>query len=68
MGNGLMFSLNAHMWSEELEAARLPRGHRQFAWWAADDPMPAVLGCVRSVAFGGRQILRQRLGHYRVSN
>jgi D-aspartate ligase len=58
----------AYGWSGEREAPPLPCSHRELAWWAADDPMPAVLGCARSVAFGGRQILTQRLGGYRGSN
>jgi D-aspartate ligase len=52
--------------SGERRAASLPCRHREFAWWAADDPLPALLGGVRSIAFGGRQILAGRLGSYRV--
>lgn len=49
----------------EHEEVPLPRSHRELAWWAADDPLPALLGGVSSAAFGGRQLLTGRLGGYR---
>jgi D-aspartate ligase len=51
------------------EEAPLPSaGHRELAWWAADDPLPALLGGARSAAFGGRQLLTHRLGGYHASS
>jgi predicted ATP-grasp superfamily ATP-dependent carboligase len=49
------------------EAAPAPPTHRELAWLAADDPMPALLACGRSVAHGSRKILTRRLGSYRVA-
>jgi D-aspartate ligase len=51
----------------ERETAPLPCTHLEYGWWAADDPLPAVLGCVRSIAYGGRKILTRELGGSRVS-
>jgi D-aspartate ligase len=48
------------------EAAPSHCVHRELAWWAADDPVPALIACGRSVAFGGRQILTRRLGSSRL--
>jgi D-aspartate ligase len=48
-----------------LEPAPEPRRHRELAWWASDDPWPAVLGAVCSAAFGGRRLLTGKLGGYR---
>jgi hypothetical protein len=43
----------------------MPRSHRELAWWAADDPLPAVLGGVSSAAFAGRQLLTGKRGGHR---
>jgi predicted ATP-grasp superfamily ATP-dependent carboligase len=48
--------------AKEREAPPSPCRHRELAWWAADDPVPALLGGVRSVASGGRQMLAHQLG------
>ncbi len=38
---------------------------RELAWWTSDDPLPALLGGVRSAVAGGRGLLTRRLGGYR---
>jgi predicted ATP-grasp superfamily ATP-dependent carboligase len=49
----------------ELEHAPSPCRHRELAWWASDDPLPALVGGVCSAAFGGRALLTGKLGGYR---
>jgi predicted ATP-grasp superfamily ATP-dependent carboligase len=49
----------------ELERAPVPYRHRELAWWARDDPLPALVGGVCSAAFGGRRLLTGKLGGYR---
>ncbi len=49
----------------ELEVAPGPCRHRELAWWASDDPVPALVGGVCSAAFGGRQLLSGKFGGYR---
>lgn len=49
----------------ELEGAPKPCRHRELAWWASDDPVPALVGGACSVAFGGRQLLSGKFGGYR---
>jgi predicted ATP-grasp superfamily ATP-dependent carboligase len=49
----------------ELEHAPAPCRHRELAWWARDDPLPALVGGVCSAAFGGRRLLTGKLGGYR---
>jgi predicted ATP-grasp superfamily ATP-dependent carboligase len=46
------------------EAPMAPR-QRELAWWASDDPLPALVGGACSAAFGARQLLTGRLGGYR---
>jgi len=48
-----------------LEGAPRPCRHRELAWWASDDPVPALVGGVCSAAFGGRQLLSGKFGGYR---
>jgi predicted ATP-grasp superfamily ATP-dependent carboligase len=55
----------AYRRSGELEAIPLPCSHTELAWCAADDPVPAVLGCVRSLAYRGGQMVKQRLSNTR---
>jgi len=45
----------------------LPCNHRELAWWAADDPLPLLIGGLRSAALGGSRLLRGTLGGYRPS-
>jgi D-aspartate ligase len=49
----------------ELEHIPVPCRHRELAWWARDDPLPALVGGLCSAAFGGRQFLAGKLGGYR---
>jgi predicted ATP-grasp superfamily ATP-dependent carboligase len=49
----------------ELEHAPMPCRHRELAWWARDDPLPALVGGMCSAAFGGRRLLTGKLGGYR---
>jgi D-aspartate ligase len=42
-------------------------GHRELAWWAADDLAPALLAYMRTAAFGGQRMLTRGLGGYRAS-
>jgi D-aspartate ligase len=49
----------------EHEHVPIPRRHRELAWWAADDPLPALLGGVCSAAYAGRQLLTGKLGGHR---
>ncbi|MBV9413769.1 MAG: hypothetical protein JO363_02225 [Solirubrobacterales bacterium] len=49
----------------EIEPLPMPCRHRELAWWARDDPLPAVVGGVCSAAFGGRLFLTGTLGGYR---
>lgn len=48
-----------------LDRAPTPRGHRELAWWASDDPVPALVGGVCSAAFGGRRLLTGKLVGWR---
>jgi predicted ATP-grasp superfamily ATP-dependent carboligase len=48
-----------------LEHPPTPCRHRELAWWALDDPLPALVGGVCSAALGGRGLLTGKLGGYR---
>jgi len=48
----------------ELQEPPAPCHHRELAWWAPDDPVPALVAGVSSAVFGGRQLLTGRLGGY----
>jgi D-aspartate ligase len=49
----------------KLEGAPRPCRHRELAWWASDDPVPALVGGVGSAAFYGKQLLSRKFGGYR---
>ncbi len=49
----------------KLEGAPRPCRHRELAWWASDDPVPALVGGVCSAAFYGKQLLSGKFGGYR---
>jgi predicted ATP-grasp superfamily ATP-dependent carboligase len=57
----------AYARSRGREAAPSPVRHRELAWCAADDPVPAVLAGVRSAALGASRILTRRLGSHGAS-
>jgi D-aspartate ligase len=48
-----------------LERPPMPCRHRELAWWASDDPLPALVGGVCSAVFGGRRLVTGKLGGYR---
>jgi predicted ATP-grasp superfamily ATP-dependent carboligase len=57
----------AYRWSRERERVALERRRRELAWWAPDDPLPALLACVRSGTYGAMRLLTGRLGSSRIS-
>jgi D-aspartate ligase len=55
----------AYRRARELERVPTPYGGRELAWWACDDPAPALVAGVYSAALGGRRLLaRSRFGSW----
>jgi D-aspartate ligase len=53
--------------SGERQPVFFNRNHRERAWWAADDPVPALLATVRSGAFGAMRLVAGKLGKSRLT-
>lgn len=57
----------AYYLSGEHQRVDFQRNHRERAWWAADDPVPALLATARSGAFGATRLLAGKLGKSRLT-
>ena len=51
----------AYRRSRERQAARFAHDQRELAWWASDDPIPALIAFVQSAAYASRKLLASRM-------
>ena len=54
-------ALIAYRRSGERQAVTFAHDHRELAWWASDDPIPALIAFVQSAGYASRKLLASRV-------